>query len=197
MATSRVYIVSILDLVSLHFCSGPQQTRYFAWVIALGEISPIRPVAFNARTLPGAELNYDTHYKEFLAIFEAFKTWRHYLESPHYTIDVITDHKNLEYFSITETLYRRQAQWSEYLFVFNMVVRFRPGKLGEKPDSLTRRMDYYLKKGDRGYALANPQIRALSSPSRGSRPRFEQRTSWKPLDAAALALGVRLRTSPG
>ena len=38
-----------------------------------------------------------------------------------------------------------------------MVVRFRPGKLGEKPDSLTRRYDYYLKGEDRDYTLANPQ----------------------------------------
>ena len=38
-----------------------------------------------------------------------------------------------------------------------MVVRFRPGKLGEKPDSLTRRVDYYLKGEDRDFTLANPQ----------------------------------------
>jgi len=38
-----------------------------------------------------------------------------------------------------------------------MVIRFRPGRLGEKPDSLTRHADYYLKSGDRDFALANPQ----------------------------------------
>src|SRR5882757_10559320 len=38
-----------------------------------------------------------------------------------------------------------------------MVIRFRPGKLSEKPDLLTRRVDYYLKGGDRDYVLANPQ----------------------------------------
>ena len=102
-------------------------------------------------------MNYDTHDKELLAIFEAFKMWRHYLESPIHTIDIITDHKNLEYFSTTKTLSRRQARWSEYLSAFNMVVRFRPRKLGEKPDSLTRRVDYYLKGEDRDYTLANPQ----------------------------------------
>ena len=117
----------------------------------------VHPVAFFSRTLTGAELNYDTHDKELLAIFEAFKTWRHYLESLHHTIDVLTDHKNLEYFSTTKTLSRRQARWSEYLSAFNMVIRFRPGKLGEKPDSLTRRSDYYLKGGDRDFTLANPQ----------------------------------------
>ena len=117
----------------------------------------VHPVAFFSRTLTGAELNYDTHDKELLAIFQAFKTWRHYLESPHHTVDVLTDHKNLEYFSTTKTLTRRQARWSEYLSAFNMVIRFRPGKLGEKPDSLTRRPDFYLKGGDRDYTLANPQ----------------------------------------
>src|SRR5882757_7246525 len=38
-----------------------------------------------------------------------------------------------------------------------MCICFRPGKLGEKPDTLTRRVDYYLKKGDRDFTLANPQ----------------------------------------
>jgi len=33
-------------------------------------------------------------HKDLLAIFAAFNTWRHYLESPHHTIDAITDHKN-------------------------------------------------------------------------------------------------------
>ena len=117
----------------------------------------IHPVAFYAHTLLGAEFNYNTHDKELLAIFEAFRTWRHYLESPHHMIDVITNHKNLEYFSSMKTLSCHQAHWSEYLLAFNMVVRFRPRKLGEKPDSLTRRMDYYLKGGDRDYTPANPQ----------------------------------------
>ena len=40
----------------------------------------IHPVAFYSRTLTALELNYDTHDKELLAIFEAFCIWRHYLE---------------------------------------------------------------------------------------------------------------------
>ena len=62
-----------------------------------------------------AELNYDTHDKELLAIFEAFKIWQHYLEGLAYPIDIVTDHKNLEYFSTTKVLTGRQAWWSEYL----------------------------------------------------------------------------------
>jgi hypothetical protein len=98
----------------------------------------IHPVAFHSRSFNSTELNYNTHDKELLAIFEAFKHWRQYLEGSRTPVDVVTDHKNLEYFSTTKLLTRRQARWSEFLSQFNMVIRFRPGKLGAKPDALTR-----------------------------------------------------------
>ena len=75
----------------------------------------VHPVAFHSRTFTMVELNYDTHDKELLAIFEAFKIWQHYLKGPAYLIDVVMDHKNLEYFSTTKVLTQRQARWSEYL----------------------------------------------------------------------------------
>src|SRR6202040_4210827 len=117
----------------------------------------IHPVAFHSRTLTCPELNYDTHDKELLAIFEAFQKWQHYLEGSGSPVDVVTDHKNLEYFSTTKLLTHRQAHWSEFLSQFNLVIRFRPGKLGTKLDSLTRHWDVYPKEGDRDYAKVNPQ----------------------------------------
>jgi len=117
----------------------------------------IRPVAYYSQTLTAPELNYDTHNKELLAIFEAFRNWRHYLEGSASPIDVVTDHKNLEYFSTSKVLSHQQARWSEFLSQFNLVIRFRPGKLGAKPDALTRRWDVYPKEGDSGYARVNPQ----------------------------------------
>src|ERR1700720_3012728 len=117
----------------------------------------IHPVAFHSRTLTEPELNYDTHDKELLTIFEAFTNWHHYLEGSTLPVDVVTDHKNLEYFSTTKLLTRRQARWCEFLSQFNLVIHFRPGKLGTKPDSLTRRWDVYPKEGDRDYAKVNPQ----------------------------------------
>ena len=116
----------------------------------------IRPVAYYSRTLSTLELNYDTHDKELLAIHEVFKSWCHYLEGSAAPVDVFTDHKNLEYFATIKLLTRWQACWSEFLSQFNMVVRFHPGKLGAKPDSLTRRWDVYPKEGDKDYARVNP-----------------------------------------
>ena len=66
----------------------------------------IHPIAFHSRSFNLAEVNYDTHDKELLAIFEAFKHWHQYLEGSGTPIDVITDHKNLEYFATTKILTR-------------------------------------------------------------------------------------------
>jgi hypothetical protein len=118
----------------------------------------IHPIAFHSRTFTDTECNYDTHDKELLAIFESFKVWHHYLEGSRHHIDVVTDHKNLEYFSTTKMLSRRQARWSEYLSAFQFTIRFRPGKLGAKPDALTRRPDVYPKGGRKTIRLSTRRI---------------------------------------
>ena len=102
------------------------------------EDGELHPIAFHSRTFTSPELNYDVHDKELLAIFEAFTRWCHYLEGSGTPVDVVTDHKNLEYFSTTKLLTRRQARWSKYLAQFNLTIRSRPGRLGAKPDALTR-----------------------------------------------------------
>ena len=116
----------------------------------------VHPVAFHSRSFNPTELNYDVHDKELFVIYEAFRIWRHYLDGSATPIDVVTDHKNLEYFSTTKILNRRQARWSEYLCQFNLAIRFRPGRLGAKPDALTRRWDVYAKEGGNDYAKVNP-----------------------------------------
>ena len=134
-----------------------------AWDYALAAIlsiinkdNEVYPVVFHSHTFTVAKLNYDTYDKELLAIFEAFKIWWHYLKGPAYPINVITDYKNLEYFSTTKILTWRQAWWSEYLSQFNLVIRFRPGCLGTKPDALTRQWNIYPKGENTGYATVNP-----------------------------------------
>ncbi|CAA7268135.1 unnamed protein product [Cyclocybe aegerita] len=86
-----------------------------------------------------------------VAFHSCITTWK--ARTP---IDIVTNHKNLEYFTTTKLLNCRQARWSEYLSQFNLIVRFQPGKLGAKPDALTRRWDVYLKEGGSDYATVNP-----------------------------------------
>jgi RNase H-like domain found in reverse transcriptase len=92
-----------------------------------------------------------------MAIYEAFKAWRHYLKGTKVPIDVVTDHKNLEYFCTTRILSRRQARWSTSLSGFNMVIRFCLGHLGTKPDALTCWPDLYPKGEGKPYGTVNPQ----------------------------------------
>src|SRR5258708_25132275 len=103
----------------------------------------IHLVTFFSHSLQSTECNYNTHDKELLAIFEAFKSWRHFLEGVATTIDTVTDHKNLEYFTTSKKLTHHQARWSEFLSQFNLRIHFRPGRLGSKPDALTCRWDVY------------------------------------------------------
>ena len=70
----------------------------------VNEENEVFPVAFHFCIFTVVESKYDTHDKELLAIFEAFKIWWHYLEGLAYSIDVVMDYKNLEYFSTTKML---------------------------------------------------------------------------------------------
>jgi len=92
-----------------------------------------------SRVFSIAELNYDVHDKELLAIVKSFKKWQHYLERVTDPVEVYTDHRNLTYFSETKMLFQHLARWSEFLSQFNFVIKFWPGRLGKKPDALTRR----------------------------------------------------------
>ena len=76
----------------------------------VNEDNKVYPVTFYSHTSTVAELNYNIHDKELLAIFKAFKIWQHYLEGPAYPIDIVMDHKNLEYLFTTKMLTQRQAQ---------------------------------------------------------------------------------------
>jgi hypothetical protein len=111
------------------------------------ETKRLHPVAYHSRKFKPAEINYDVHDKEMLAIVTAFKEWEHMLKSVADEITVYTDHKNLEYFATSKVLTRRQARWSEHLAEFNFKVIYRPGEKNTKADVLSRRWDYAPEEG--------------------------------------------------
>ena len=73
------------------------------------------PVAYFSRKIIPAETQYKTHDGELLAIFKAFKTWRHYLKACKHEVLVLTDHKNLRRFMDTKSLSSRQVRWAQEL----------------------------------------------------------------------------------
>ena len=85
-----------------------------------------------------AETCYKTHNAELLAIIEAFKNWRHYLESCQYKVLVLTNHNNLRQFIDTKNLSFRQARWAQELFSYHFRINYRQNKANKAADALSR-----------------------------------------------------------
>ncbi len=111
----------------------------------------LHPVAFYSWKLTSVEINYQVYDKELLAIITAFEQWRSYLAGPQHRVQVLTDHKNLLYFTTTRTLNRRQARWSIFLADFDFEIQYQPGAQQGKAYALSRRLEYELRVGDEAY----------------------------------------------
>ena len=95
-----------------------------------------------SKSLNEVERNYDIYDKELLAIIRALDEWSQYLKGAKHRFEILTDHKNLEYFQTAKKLNRRQARWSLFLSEFDYMLRHRPGKSAGKPDALSRQPDH-------------------------------------------------------
>jgi hypothetical protein len=101
----------------------------------------LQPIAFMSRKLNDAQRNYPVHEKELLAVVDALKQWRHYLQGARFTVRVLTDHITLKYFHQQPKLSPRQVRWSELLTNFDLSIEYRPGRTNTVPDALSRRPD--------------------------------------------------------
>lgn len=117
----------------------------------MGTDDKLHPIAFHSRKFSAAEINYEIHDKELLAIVDSFQEWRHYLEGASSPVTVYTDHKNLEYFMSARVLNRRQARWSMSLSRFDFIITYRPGKQQGLSDALSRRSYFAPKEGDAAF----------------------------------------------
>ena len=96
------------------------------------------PVAYFSRKMIPAETRYETHDAELLAIVEAFKTWRHYLEGCKHEVLVLTNHNNLCRFMDTKNLSSRQVRWAQELSRYHFRIDYRQGKANEAAYALSR-----------------------------------------------------------
>ena len=99
------------------------------------------PVAFWSSKFKDAETRYGTPDKEMMAIVDAFKQWRHYLEGSTHTIEALTDHQNLRSFMRQPKLNGRQARWYMYLAPFDFEIKHQAGARNPA-DAPSRRPDY-------------------------------------------------------
>lgn len=108
----------------------------------------LRPVAYFSSKHTPAECNYEIYDKELLAIVKCLEEWRPELQGTAVAFDIMTDHKNLEYFQTTKVLNQRQVRWSEFLSQFNFRIVYRPGPKAIRPDALSRKAEDRPNKSD-------------------------------------------------
>ena len=84
------------------------------------------------------ETRYETHNGELLAIIEAFKSWKHYLEGSQHEVLVFTDYNNLRQFMETKSLSSRQVRWAQELSRYYFRIDYRQGKANGAADALSQ-----------------------------------------------------------
>ena len=80
--------------------------------LILDNLGQWHPVVFYLQKMIPAKTWYKTYDGEFLAIIDAFKTWRHYLEDCKHKVFMLTNHNNLHRFMNTKSLSFRQVRWA-------------------------------------------------------------------------------------
>jgi hypothetical protein len=107
----------------------------------------LHPIAFHSRKFQPVKIHYEVHDKELLAVVDSFKVWNRYLEGALKTVMVYSDHQNLEYFTKTKVLNRRQSHWAQELTAYDFKIGYHPGFQNGKPDELSWSSEYCPEKG--------------------------------------------------
>lgn len=127
------------------------------------------PVAYLSESMTQAERNYEIYDLEMMAVIRALKAWRVYLEGLPKKFEIITDHKNLEYWKEPHDLSRRQARWARYLSRFDFDMTHKPGALNIAPDGFSRRPDHAVGSADdnKSQIVLKPEVFRLAASRRG------------------------------
>ncbi|KAI0992062.1 hypothetical protein K3495_g16124, partial [Podosphaera aphanis] len=99
----------------------------------------LRPVAYLSKRLNSAEVNYPIHDKEMHSIVTCLLEWKPELISVAKPFTILTDHKNLKYFTSKQLLNERQVRYNDVLQQFRYELKWRPGSTCDRPDALSRR----------------------------------------------------------
>jgi hypothetical protein len=93
------------------------------------------PIAYRSSSMSKEERNYEIYDQEMLGCIHALEDWRHYLEG--ISFEIVTNHKNIEWWASMRDLNRRQARWTLYLSRFSFKITYRKGEMMQA-DTLSR-----------------------------------------------------------
>ena len=96
-----------------------------------------KPIAYFSENLNEARKNYSSYDKDFYAIVQSLKKWRHYL-LPKVFILYLENHA-LQYIMHQPKLNQRHVKWVEYLQNFTFVIKNISGQSNKIANALSKR----------------------------------------------------------
>jgi hypothetical protein len=172
---------TILETDASDWASGGVLSQY-------DENGILRPVAYFSSKHSGTECNYEIYDKELLAIIKSLEEWRPELQGSAEPFEIITDHKNLEYFTTTKALSQRQVRWSEFLSQFNFRITYRPGSRAIRPDALSRLPGYRPNKNNFSDDRVKNRLRTVLPPEVFDPAVLQELTAGSAVHAAPILL---------
>jgi transposase InsO family protein len=115
------------------------QVRCDASGFAIGAVlsQDNRPIAYFSEKLNDAKMKYSTYDKEFYAVIQALKKWRHYLVPKEFVL--YSDNHALQFITRQEKLNQKHAKWVEYMQNFTFVIKHISGTANKVVDALSRK----------------------------------------------------------
>jgi hypothetical protein len=96
-----------------------------------------RPVAYFSEKLNEAKIKYSTYDKDFYAVIQALKKWRHYLVPKEFVL--YNDNHALQFVTQQENLNQKHAKWVEFMHNFTFVIKHISGIVNKVVDALSRK----------------------------------------------------------
>jgi ribonuclease HI len=96
-----------------------------------------KSVAYFSEKLNDAKKTYSTYEKEFYAVIQALKKWRHYLIPKEFVL--YSDNHVLQFITRQEKLNQKHAKWVEFMQNFTFVIKHIVGTANKVAVSLSRR----------------------------------------------------------
>jgi RNase H-like domain found in reverse transcriptase len=94
------------------------------------------PVGFMSKKFTSVQINYHIFEMETIAILKVLFKWK---DKPlGYKLQIMTDHKVLEFFETQCYLNSRQAWWMEFLARFDFEIMYIKGKINVVANALSR-----------------------------------------------------------
>ena len=109
----------------------------------------LHSITYFSKKHNSVKCNYKIYNKKLMIIVYTFEKWWSELENFIYSVEIIINHKNLEYFMSIKQLSCHQAHWSEFLSRFNYCIAYCFNKIDDKLNALTHHSKDFFKNNNK------------------------------------------------